>query len=89
MKTQTRQRGTGRFVGKVTPCDILCGKSRECLVHEGTKKFRAVIEAYKDSYAKALTKVRCMESSDRGLGHYYELALTIGCLGPQFYSLTR
>ena len=36
--------------------DVLCGKEKVCVQHEGSKRFRIVIESYRDLYAEALTK---------------------------------
>jgi len=36
--------------------DILCGKTKSCMMHPGTQRFRMVIESYRERYAEALTK---------------------------------
>ena len=53
---QTKPQGTGRFVQSPTQYDILCGKTKECSVACGTKRFRSIIELYRSAYAQALTK---------------------------------
>ncbi|CAB9515313.1 expressed unknown protein [Seminavis robusta] len=35
------------------PLDVLCGKTRECLVHPGSIRFRKVIESYADRYDRS------------------------------------
>ena len=37
--------------------DILCGKSSSCVQHDGSRRFRAVIECHREVYQQALTKV--------------------------------
>jgi hypothetical protein len=36
--------------------DVLCGKTRECLVHKGSAEFRYLIESYCERYKKAEDK---------------------------------
>lgn len=36
--------------------DILCGKDRACALHKGSQRFRAVIDSYRATYSKAVTK---------------------------------
>ena len=45
--------------GPVEPqaMDILCGKSKRCVDHGGSRRFRTVIECYREKYQQALTKV--------------------------------
>lgn len=50
------ERGTKNFIAEPLQWDILCGKTKECIVHTGSKRFRSVIEAYKHLYIQALTK---------------------------------
>jgi hypothetical protein len=38
--------------------DILCGKSKRCVDHDGSRRFRTVIECHRERYEQALTKVR-------------------------------
>jgi len=38
------------------PLDILCGKSKRCVDHGGSRRFRTVIECYREKYQQALTK---------------------------------
>lgn len=40
------------------PMDVLCGKSKRCVDHGGSRRFRTVIECYREKYQHALTKVR-------------------------------
>ena len=54
-KTKTRQ-GPRRFIKEPTSLDVLCGKTKECMVHAGTKRFRFIIESYRASYDQAATK---------------------------------
>ncbi|CAB9517899.1 expressed unknown protein [Seminavis robusta] len=36
--------------------DVLCGKSKRCVDHDGSRRFRTVIECHRDRYEQALTK---------------------------------
>ena len=45
-----------RLVDEPSHLDILCGKTKACMLHAGTKRFRLVIESYRERYAQALTK---------------------------------
>jgi len=36
--------------------DILCGKTKQCTEHEGSRRFRVVIECFRAKYLEALTK---------------------------------
>lgn len=38
--------------------DILCGKGKDCNGSEGSKRYRLVIDSYRQQYARALTRVR-------------------------------
>lgn len=40
--------------------DILCGKSKECIHHPGSKNFRSIIESYSAKYQQAMTKFEKM-----------------------------
>jgi len=60
MTQAKKDEGTGRFVEEPTPFDIPCGKTKECIVHAGTSRFRAVIDAYRENYAQALSKFEKM-----------------------------
>ena len=42
---------------QVRQWDILCGKHRRCVDHDGSRRFRAVIECHRKNYQLALTKV--------------------------------
>ncbi|CAB9515307.1 expressed unknown protein [Seminavis robusta] len=42
------------------PLDVLCGKSRTCVNSPGSIRFRSIIDAYADQYAKATSKVEKM-----------------------------
>jgi hypothetical protein len=41
--------------------DVLCGKSRECVSFEGTRRFRQLIEQYRVKYQDAKNKQERME----------------------------
>ncbi|CAB9515312.1 expressed unknown protein [Seminavis robusta] len=41
--------------------DILCGKDRACALHKGSQHFRAVIDQYRTTYQKAVTKYDKMQ----------------------------
>lgn len=40
--------------------DVLCGKTRQCLVHKGSVQFRHLIESYCERYKKAEDKYNKM-----------------------------
>ena len=48
------------FIQEPTDNDILCGKSRDCLSHIGSRRYRAYISRYIDSYSEAQTKYEKM-----------------------------
>ncbi|CAB9517905.1 expressed unknown protein [Seminavis robusta] len=54
--TDTRQSTSLPLIYSPTQTDILCGKTKQCMLHPGTQRFRLVIESFRDSYAGALTK---------------------------------
>ena len=53
------------------PLDVLCGKSRRCISHEGTRIFRMLIEQYRVKYHNAKSKQDRMEMTK-------EIVATIG-----------
>jgi hypothetical protein len=53
--------GKGELVADPLPADVLCGKSRGCMSHEGTRLFRIAIEQNRDKYQNAKTKLDRMD----------------------------
>ena len=49
------------LVDEPLPLDVLCGKSRRCISHEGTRVFRVVIERYRMKYQEAKSKQERMD----------------------------
>lgn len=41
---------------KPLPSDILCGKDKSCVCHEGSVRFREVIESYQERYTNSTSK---------------------------------
>ena len=49
------------LVDEPRPLDVLCGKSRQCISHQGTRIFRHVIEQYRVKYQEATNKQERMD----------------------------
>jgi len=57
--------------------DVLCGKSRQCISHDGTRFFRHVIDQYRSRYQEARSKQERMDITKEIVG-------SIGAKGGRF-----
>ncbi|CAB9497557.1 expressed unknown protein [Seminavis robusta] len=67
----------GELVAEPMPMDVLCGKSRKCISHEGTRLFRIVIDQYREKYQNAKSKQERMDITK-------EIVASIGRKGARF-----
>ena len=49
-------KSTMTVITETRPQDILCGKEKHCVSHQGSLDFRVVIDQYASKYAEAITK---------------------------------
>ena len=54
--TTTAENNTKELIMETRPEDILCGKEKHCVSHQGSLNFRLVIDQYAAKYAEAITK---------------------------------
>jgi hypothetical protein len=76
-QTQDERSGRDELVTDPLPADVLCGKSRDCMSHEGTRLFRVTIEQYRDKYQNAKSKLDRMDLTK-------EIVASIECKGGRF-----